>query len=164
MNLSAPSERGLPAKPGLEEDEGVLPSCNAIAYKIAELCGRVHPKQIANICYALSQSGTGGFTKGGLLPYGIASDEHLALTFTLSRDEATGAVTVKCSEPAGLPVKFSWTVTVDVNGNVTTTPMRVDHGQFEAKALEAAGSVRAMQGAFRGGPAILDDLVNQAAH
>ena len=105
--------------------------------------GLVHPKQIANICYALSQSGTGGFTKGSLLPYGIASDEHMALTFTLSRDETTGAVTVKCSEPAGLPVKFSWTVTVDVNGNVTTTPMRVDHGQYEAKALEAAGSVGA---------------------
>ena len=138
-----PGGETLAAKPGLEEDEGVLPSCNAIADKIAELCGRVHPKQIASICYALSQSGTGGYTKGGLLPYGIASDEHMALTFTLSRDEATGAVTVKCSEPAGLPVKFSWTTTVDVNGNVTTTPMRVDHGQFEAKALEAAESVGA---------------------
>ena len=138
-----PGGETLAAKPGLEEDEGVLPSCNAIADKIAELCGRVHPKQIANICYALSQSGTGGYTKGGLLPYGIVSDEHMALTFTLSRDETTGAVTVKCSEPAGLPVKFSWTLTVDVNGNVTTTPMRVDHGQFEAKALETAASVGA---------------------
>ena len=30
-------------------------------------------------------------------------------------------------EPKGLPIKFSWTTTIDVDGNAVTTPMRVEH-------------------------------------
>ena len=50
----------------------------------------------------------------------------MAVTFTLSRDDETGAVTIKYSEPKDFPVKFSWTTTIDVEGNSTTTPMRID--------------------------------------
>jgi len=30
--------------------------------------------------------------------------------------------------PKGMPVKFSWTATIDVDGNVVSTPMRIDAG------------------------------------
>ena len=58
--------------------------------------------------------------------YGIKSDEHIPVTFTLSRDNETGAVTIRYSEPKGLPVKFSWATTIDVDGNAVTTPMQVE--------------------------------------
>ena len=80
---------------------------------------------LSNVYYALSQSSIGGNTKGGLEKFGIKSDEHIPVTFTLSRDNETGAVTIRYSEPKGLPVKFSWTTTIDVDGNSVTTPMRV---------------------------------------
>ena len=98
---------------------------NAIADKLEALCGRVHPKQLSNVYYALSQSSIGGNTKSGLEKYGIKSDEHIPVAFTLSRNDETGAVTIKYSEPKGLPVKFSWTTTIDIDGNAVTTPMIV---------------------------------------
>jgi len=47
------------------------------------------------------------------------------VNFTLSRDDATGAITVKYESPEKLPVYFSWTATIDVDGNVTSTPLEV---------------------------------------
>ena len=139
-----PGGEKLVAKPGASEWQDVRDSSNAIADKLDELCrGKVHPKQLSNVYFALSQSGIGGNMKGGLQKYGLNSDEHAAVTFTLSRNDETGAVTIKYSEPEGLPVKFNWTTTIDVDGNSTTTPMRVDHGQYEAKAMERAGQISA---------------------
>ena len=139
-----PGGEKLVAKPGASEWQDVRDSSNAIADKLDELCrGKVHPKQLSNVYFALSQSGIGGNMKGGLQKYGLNSDEHAAVTFTLSRNDETGAVMIKYSEPEGLPVKFNWTTTIDVDGNSTTTPMRVDHGQYEAKAMEHAGPIAA---------------------
>ena len=139
-----PGGEKLVAKPGASEWQDVRDSSNAIADKLDELCrGKVHPKQLSNVYFALSQSGVGGNMKGGLQKYGLNSDEHAAVTFTLSRNDETGAVTIKYSEPEGLPVKFNWTTTIDVDGNSTTTPMRVDHGQYEAKAMERAEQISA---------------------
>ena len=126
----------LAAGTGAADSQKVKDANNAIADKLEELCGRVHPKQLSNVYYALSQSSIGGNTKSGLEKYGIKSDEHIPVTFTLSRDNETGAVTIRYSEPKGLPVKFSWTTTIDVDGNSVTTPMRVDHGQYEAEAMK----------------------------
>ena len=131
-----PSGVTLAAGTGAADSQKVKDANNAIADKLEELCGRVHPKQLSNVYYALSQSSIGGNTKSGLEKYGIKSDEHIPVTFTLSRDNETGAVTIRYSEPKGLPVKFSWTTTIDVDGNSVTTPMRVDHGQYEAKAMK----------------------------
>ncbi len=50
----------------------------------------------------------------------------MALTFALAKDDATGAVTVTCTEPAGFPVRFRWTVTVALDGTVATTPLVVE--------------------------------------
>ena len=139
-----PGGEKLVAKPGASEWQDVRDSSNAIADKLDELCrGKVHPKQLSNVYFALSQSGIGGNMKGGLQKYGLNSNEHAAVTFTLSRNDETGAVTIKYSEPEGLPVKFNWTTTIDVDGNSTTTPMRVDHGQYEAKAMERAEQISA---------------------
>ena len=70
----------------------------------------------------LTQSGLGAINRG-LMPYGVESSEHSAVDYTLSRDDETGAVTIKYSSPEGLPFRFSWTATVDVEGNITSTPL-----------------------------------------
>ena len=136
-----PGGETLVAKPGDAQSEEVVSSCDAIAHRLEELCGKMHPKQLSNVYFALSQSAVGGNVSGGLEEYGIQSDEHMAITFSISRNDATGAVTIKYSEPEGLPVKFNWTTTIDVNGNSVTSPMRIDHGQYEAEAMTHADGI-----------------------
>ena len=138
-----PGGEKLVAETGADNSPKVRDANNAIADKLAELCGRAHPQQLANVYYALSQSSIGGNTRGGLAQYGIVSDEHIAVTFTISRNDDTGAVTIKYSEPKDLPVKFNWTTTIDVDGNSVTTPMRVDHGQYEAEAMKHVDAIAA---------------------
>ena len=121
---------------GSLDEPNVRSRCDAIADKIADLCGNVHPKQLSNVYFALSQSAIGVNVNGGFASAGISSDEHMPVTFTLSRNDETGAVTIKYSEPKGFPVKFNWTTTIDVDGNSVTTPMRIDHGQYEAEAMK----------------------------
>ena len=108
------------------DDQNVRSRCDTVADKIAELCGNVHPKQLSNVYFALSQSAIGVNVNGGFSSVGISSDEHMPVTFTLSRDNDTGAITVKYSEPKGFPVKFNWTTTIDVDGNTISTPMRIE--------------------------------------
>ena len=138
-----PGGEKLVAETGADNSPKVRDANNAIADKLAELCGRAHPQQLANVYYALSQSSIGGNTRGGLAQYGIVSDEHIAVTFTISRNDDTGAVTIQYSEPKDLPVKFNWTTTIDVDGNSVTTPMRVDHGQYEAEAMKHTDAIAA---------------------
>ena len=54
----------------------------------------------------------------------IESVEHV--DFSLSRNADTGAVTVTYTSPKELPVKFSWTATVQIDGTVTTTPFTIE--------------------------------------
>ena len=135
---AATDENGetLEAINGSESDPEVVKASKTIADKVAELCGNIHPKQLSNVYYALSQSALSVNVNGGFLAHGISSNEHMAVTFSLSRDDETGAVTIKYSEPKGFPVKFNWTTTIDVEGKSTTTPMRIDHGQYEAEAMK----------------------------
>ncbi|MBR4259440.1 MAG: hypothetical protein IKQ17_10445, partial [Kiritimatiellae bacterium] len=121
-----PNGETLEAINGSESDPEVVKASKAIADKVAELCGNIHPKQLSNVYYALSQSALSVNVNGGFLAHGISSNEHMAVTFTLSRDDETGAVTIKYSEPKDFPVKFSWTTTIDVEGKSTTTPMRIE--------------------------------------
>ena len=136
-----PDGATVAAKKGAFESKEVKDSSDAIADKIRDLCGEVHPAQLSNVYFALSQSGIGSNTKRAFEQYGISSDEHMPVTFTLSRNGETGAVTIKYSEPEGMPVKFNWTTTVDVDGKTSTTPMRVDHGQYEAEAMKSVGTL-----------------------
>ena len=84
-------------KPGTDEPKTILDSCVEIADKLESFCGKVHPKQISSVFFALSQSAASNL-KGGFIPQGIASNEHMAMTYTLAKDEATGAVTITYSE------------------------------------------------------------------
>ena len=106
--------------------------------KLESLAGRVHPRQQSALLFAVSQAGISTL-RGGLAPYGIFSTEHACVDFTISKNDETGAITVKYTGPEELPVRFSWTATIDVDGNMTTTPMVVDQpvAQLTAKAARA---------------------------
>ncbi len=121
------------------------PNNEKIIDKIEAMCGPVHKTQANAVMFAVSQSGT-MLLKDGLLAYGIHSSEHAAVNFSLSRDADTGAVTVKYSSPENLPLTFSWTATIDTDGNVTSTPMIVKKREMtrEAATKFVADAAQAM--------------------
>ena len=93
-----------------------------ITDKLESLCGKAHPQQAASLLMMASQSGL-GIMKGGLMVYGVSSDEHSSMDFTISKNEETGDITIRYSAPEELPFHLEWTATIDVNGNVSTTPV-----------------------------------------
>ena len=108
--------------------------------KIENLCGRVHPAQANSVMMMLSQSGLTNI-RGGIPSLGVVCNEHSAIEFSLSKDEKTGDVTIKYSSPDGLPFRFSWTATVDVDGNVKTTPMVTEKALGNISAADAKKAV-----------------------
>ena len=110
---------------GDERNAEVAANNGAIANKVAEFCGDVHPAQLSSVYFALSQAAASP-VKDGFLNLGIKSDEHTALTYTLSKNAETGAITVTYSEPQGFPFHFHWTATISIDGTTTTTPIMVE--------------------------------------
>jgi hypothetical protein len=98
-----------------------------IADKIENLCGKVHVAQANNVLSGLSQSGHARLVPV-LAQHGISSQsaEHMPLTYTLSKNDETGAITIHYSEPEGFPFKFSWETTVNIDGHATSTPIDVE--------------------------------------
>ena len=98
-----------------------------IADKIENLCGKVHVAQANNVLSGLSQSGHARLVPV-LAQHGISSQsaEHMPLTYTLSKNDKTGAITIHYSEPEGFPFKFSWETTVNIDGHATSTPIEVE--------------------------------------
>lgn len=98
-----------------------------IAEKIENLCGKVHVAQANNVLSGLSQSGHARLVPV-LAQHGISSQsaEHMPLTYTLSKNDETGAITIHYSEPEGFPFKFSWKTTVNIDGHSTSTPIEVE--------------------------------------
>ena len=98
-----------------------------IANKIENLCGKVHVAQANNVLSGLSQSGHARLVPV-LAQHGISSQsaEHMPLTYTLSKNDETGAITIHYSEPEGFPFKFSWKTTVNIDGHATSTPIEVE--------------------------------------
>ena len=94
-----------------------------VADKIETLCGRVHPRQTANVMMLMSQSGI-SILRGGLQSHNISSNEHSPVDFALEQDADTGDITIRYSSPAGLPFAFAWSCTVSSNGTVTSTPFQ----------------------------------------
>ena len=92
--------------------------------KVVSLCGPAHSRQALAVMFAMTQ-GALSRLREGLLGVGVSSNEHSAVDFTISRDATTGAITVNYASPQGCPVTFSWTATIDIYGNTTTTPMQV---------------------------------------
>ena len=90
---------------------------------VENLCGRPHVRQTQAVMTALSQSGISE-RMAELSKYGITADEHSPVDFTLTRDDETGDVTIRCSSPKSLPFAFEWTVTIGVDGNIAASPFR----------------------------------------
>ena len=104
--------------------------------KVKALCGKGHTIQANAVGYCLTQSANAPLSRA-LGNYGIFASEHVVLDYTLSKDDETGAVTITYSSPKTLPVKFSWTTTVAVDGSCTSTPLVVEP---PVKRLDAAGA------------------------
>ncbi len=96
--------------------------------KVRALCGKGHTLQTNAVAYSLTQSANGPLNHA-LGNYGVYASEHVALDYELSKDVETGAVTIKYSNPPALPIKFSWTTTVDVDGHCSTTPIVIEPPQ-----------------------------------
>ena len=50
----------------------------------------------------------------------------MALSFSLAKNDETGAVVVTVSEPEGFPLHFHWTYTIALDGTITSTPMEIE--------------------------------------
>ena len=98
------------------------PGVERAVEKVRSLCGKGHTIQANAVGYCLTQSANMPLNRA-LGRYGIFASEHVVLDYALSKNELTGAVTIKYSSPRGLPVKFSWSTTVAVDGSCTSTPM-----------------------------------------
>ena len=101
---------------------------SGVADKIEALCGKVHVEQANTVMRGLSQGAHGPILE--ILPqHGIDNPigtEHMPLTYTLSKNDETGAVTIRYSEPQGFPFKFHWETTVALDGTSTTTQVAVE--------------------------------------
>ena len=117
------------------------PVMDRISAKLRELCTAAHPAQLDSVALALGQGQLGQLSC--LSEFGLDANEHIPVEYTIAKDAATGAVSVFIKEPENFPVKFNWTVTVGVDGTVTSTSMRIDHGQYEAEAMTHAGTIAA---------------------
>ena len=110
------------------------PMMERISAKLRELCTQAHPKQLDTVAYSLGQGQLGQLKC--LAKHGLFANEHIPVEYTISKNQETGAITIAYKEPENFPVKFNWTVTVNVDGSSTSTPMRLDHGQYEAEAMK----------------------------
>ena len=115
------------------------PVLERISAKLRELCTPAHPKQLDTVAYSLGQGQLGQLKC--LVNHGLFVNEHLPVEYTISKNQETGAISIFIKEPENFPVKFNWTVTVAVDGSSVSTPMRLDHGQYEAKAMTFANKL-----------------------
>ena len=96
-----------------------------VAEQVVNLCGSEHVEQI-NIAEAqMCQAGFPGEIGKMLQARGHRTNEHIALTFTLSRDEETGAVRIHYSEPEGCKLHISADVTVHPDGRIERSEVTV---------------------------------------
>ena len=96
-----------------------------VEQNVRRLCGEGHALQAQIVGANLSQAAAAPI-KGPLATFGIYNDEHAVLNYSLSKDDKTGAVTIRYSSPEGLPVGFSWTCTVGVDGTCTMTRLEIN--------------------------------------
>ena len=94
---------------------------DTVADKIKNLCGAVHQEQLAAVYRALSSDG-GTPLVNAFLANGISTDARCPLVQTITRDEATGTVSIMHSNPPGFPFNFTWTTNIAVDGTVASSP------------------------------------------
>ncbi len=90
-------------------------AANAVADEIEMLCGSVHQDQLASVYRELSSDGAGVLVNF-FASQGISTDSRCPLVQTISRDAATGAVSIVHSNPPGFPFNFQWVTTVNLDG------------------------------------------------
>ncbi|MCR5413875.1 MAG: hypothetical protein K6F50_04005, partial [Kiritimatiellae bacterium] len=99
----------------------LMGNAKIVSEKVGELCGKAHARQANIALFCLSQSGL-SVMKRRLVDMGVYSTEHSVVNYSISKDAKSGSVKIDYSSPDDLPVKFSWSVTIDVNGNMETSP------------------------------------------
>ena len=108
-----------------EQKQLVTRHNEAIAEAVENFCCKnVHPIQANAVLFAMSQGGL--MPQLSLMSHGYGAGDHGPITYTLTKDAETGSVNIKYANPEGSPLKFSWTVTVDVEGKVTSTPVQIE--------------------------------------
>ena len=90
-----------------------------------ELCGGIHQVQLNSVFLALTQAASTPVV-GVFTAQDIATQEHMALTYTFEKDAETGVVTIRYSEPVGFPVHFHWETTIAVDGTTASTQMVIE--------------------------------------
>ena len=119
---------------GCTSEADAKPVMERISAKLRELCTPAHPNQLDVVAYSLGQGQLGQLKC--LFNHGLFVNEHIPVEYTISKNQETGAISIFIKEPENFPVKFNWTVTVGVDGSCVSTPMRLDHGQYEAEAMK----------------------------
>ena len=92
--------------------------------QLQTLCGQAHPRQLNALLFSMGQGALSPL-RNGFPALGIICNEHSPVNFTLTRDDDTGAVTVRYDSPQGCPITFNWSTTIDIEGRVTTTPIQI---------------------------------------
>lgn len=124
FTVNIPGANPIVFEPTTANDPAHASKMTNLSRLVAPLCGRAHPRQLNAIYFSMGQ-GTLMQLRAGFPAQGIGCDEHSPVTFTLSRDSNSGAVTIRYDSPSGCPITFNWTMTVDINGCATTTPIQV---------------------------------------
>ena len=132
-NIAFPDGTRLACSSKLEHQGNVA----QVEARIKSLCGDVHGFQAEVVAFCLSQSGKAPM-RHALAAHGIFNVEHAVADISLSKDAITGAVTIHYSSPESLPVRFSWTTTVNVDGTTVTTPMQVEKPITQMSAEQAS--------------------------
>ena len=121
-----------------------------VADRIEALCGKVHVEQANAVMRGLSQAGHLPILE--ILPqHGIDNPigtEHMPLAYKISKNEATGAVTIRYSQPQGFPFRFHWETTVALDGTSSTTPVVVEKALGNVSAADARRAVEAAAGEY----------------
>ncbi|MBQ6472910.1 MAG: hypothetical protein IJJ33_13080 [Victivallales bacterium] len=123
---------------GTKEGQVHIPT---VLSKVENFCGKVHARQASAVMTVMSQSGM-DYLRQELKQYGVECDEHAAIDMELSRDDTTGAVTIKYTSPQELPFRFEWSATVDVKGGISRSPLVFKNGQAQMPTAEAERFVR----------------------
>ena len=110
--------------------------------KLKALCGDTHTFQADVVAFCLSQAGKAQI-RHALNANGIFNSEHAVVDMTLSRDAATGAVTIHYTSPASLPLRFCWSTTVNVDGTTVTTPLQIEKPIHQMTIGQAREMVKA---------------------
>lgn len=97
-----------------------------VADEVVKLCGEKNFAQISIVEAHMCQAGFAGEIGSRMKAMGYKTDEHMALTFTLTRNDETGTVNIHYSEPKGSKLGISADITVHTDGHVEKSELNVE--------------------------------------